>query len=218
MKTYLMAAVFVCAALISAQANLLTNPNFNLDTNGVPFADTEVLHGWSQVLAWSGSGGDTRGAQRDDYFAGIAHPTADMAGWVGVWGNPWGHFIRQDSGVIAQPNTQYEFTIDLINNNWWRTTMGFQVVDAGVWGTQVNAPNFAVPGGAWNTFSFTLDTAVNPEFVGKSIGVHVTSRDSDGGFIMATNASLVAIPEPATFGLVAAFGGAMMLIRRKIMI
>lgn len=215
-KAMIMAGVLVCGALVS-QANLLVNPNFDLDTNGVQQVDTEVLYHWGLVQAWEGSGGTGRGANKDDQL-GEAHPTADMAGWIGTWGNPWGHFIRQDSGLLAQPNTQYEFTVDLNQSSIWRAELNFKTVtDGNIWGATgtVSTGNFAIPGNAWTEFSFILDTAVNPEFVGHSLGVEVRLKDSDGGFLQATNASLEVIPEPATIGLMVISGG-VLLIRRRL--
>ncbi len=201
--------VMAVALVAAAQANVLTNPNFDLDINGDPFAVTDgtVNYDWALVQAWEGTAGEY-------VTGGSGHPTSPMMAKLGTWGNPWGFYTRQDSGVIALANTQYVFSVDMSDNSSYRNALAIQTVEAGVWGAAGVVDSGSIDtSSTWASYSLVLDTALNPEFVGKSLGVKAYQKDGDGGYLYITNASLEVVPEPATMALLGL--GALVLRRKK---
>jgi len=73
----------------------------------------------------------------------------------------------------------------------------------------------------WATWTLSVDlSSVTNTLVGQTIGMSIRSRSNTGGLesISYDNLSIdyVAIPEPATMGLFAVFGGSLLIIRRKL--
>ncbi|MDF7799267.1 PEP-CTERM sorting domain-containing protein [Pontiellaceae bacterium B1224] len=98
------------------------------------------------------------------------------------------------------------------------------IISGGSWGIRANGTNWTRDGvtsrtaGAAN--SLTLYEMLWNEGALTKDGVQVGTFEQNFDFTGATNgaSTLTAIPEPATLGLLGAFGGAILFIRRRFMI
>lgn len=162
-----LAAVLV--AVPAVQAELVTN------------ADCSSFAGWSQndwgnYYAYTDSGGDS------------------IFSW-GWWGD---QRVWQDTGTVFEANTVYNLNVRArkgdpnavgiqlelydVTNNW--AILAAQPYDFTLSTSGDNEP--------WETFNLALDTGLNPDLVGHTIGVGVRQRNEGGfGWIQVDNISLL---------------------------
>ncbi len=68
--------------------------------------------------------------------------------------------------------------------------------------------------GGWVTWTYTYATDASTTGIGQPLRIELTTGENVGWFDAVT---LDVIPEPATFGMVAVFGGGILFVRRKLM-
>ncbi|WP_372808505.1 hypothetical protein, partial [Pontiella sp.] len=86
----------------------------------------------------------------------------------------------------------------------------------GVSGVTYTAPTEAAPADlTWTTWTFTWEVAEGSSVIGKDLYFGVYNKTGGNGSAFFDDSTLsYAIPEPATLGLLAAFGGGILFIRR----
>lgn len=77
----------------------------------------------------------------------------------------------------------------------------------------------------WATFTLNVDLSAETNAWGAPIAFSIRTRNNSGEAVSYDNlriesldGGIVAIPEPATLGLIAAFGGSLLFIRRRFML
>ncbi|MCK4564245.1 MAG: hypothetical protein KAU94_06205 [Verrucomicrobia bacterium] len=214
-KTLIMSVLAGLAVAASADTVTVLNADFELGAN--PVADS-----WTRVDG-----------------AGVNSSPSCYAETVGGFGtgrnmhlkSDGGNYIQQllvlsDAGVM-DATTYNDFTIGMdygqrqngsdsnIRIALWNTTTGIELAGA----DQVITGAIET----WILGSWNLTYNSSAQTFGDAIALRITNLDPDlGGDAWRNTASIdnvtvTAIPEPATMGLLAAFGGSILFIRRKLM-
>lgn len=138
-------------------------------------------------------------------------------------------------GIAVESNTNYVFSANLVAETTDGTRGGTATVDI-LLGTDVGTATSLIGGPA--SFIYTGDDVVIDESYADQVSYQNFSTGTvgageelflvitrfgpadglTGAFFGVDNVDVSTIPEPATFGMMAAFGGAIMFIRRKMII
>lgn len=173
----------------------------------------------SRVASFGSSDGDTERA----FGLGFQAP-----GGFGA------QFQNNTGGAVTQLDIAYD------GEQWYRgnVTVGLtfdysldatSLMDAGATWTTVSALDFVAPNtlGMWTTGDGNLAANREADISASITGLNISDgatffirwgADGTGKGLGIDNVSVTAIPEPATMGLVALFGGAVLFIRRRFMI
>jgi len=167
----LLAAGFCGAA--RAGENMLANPNFELDANGEL---NQEVRGFSDVLEWNQWG--------DAALASSDHPEAALhcePGTASIW-----------TDVISGPleaDTEYYLECDIKSLSGAGAKAGLVIEDDN-WSNDIEILVDA-PESGWGRVYISVDTSVNPEFVGG--GVVVGARSEANVELNPTGSSSVAV-------------------------
>jgi len=131
-----------------------------------------------------------------------------------------GGWFWRDLGVTIEANKVYTFSL----THFKRDDQPGDIVqmrfmtDSDVGGFYSEVFESVDVNDTYVTRTITWDSGANASQNGKSLGILVfDSNGVAGGQVAIDNISVSVIPEPATLGLVAAFGGGIIFIRRRIM-
>lgn len=210
---YAFAALAVSA--LSASATLIPLNNASFDNN--------VLQGtWSPqttFMSFPGRttvGGITTASLAPNDGTGFASLSSGVVGPLPGDGDSTYHAVSLTAGQ------EYKLTFAVAtssadNADDVDTTFAIAVYTSG-WGVFAESAwqTLAQDGDTWSDFSYTFTADADADF---NIGIrNYTDPASGSGTLYVDNARFEAIPEPATMGLVALFGGAILFVRRKLTI
>ena len=230
----LLVASMVLAIAGAASANLLTNGDFDAsftDGYGASFNATtdgswaymaqttlEVPNwqadNWGYVKNWANSNSDPWGHD----FGVTVSPQA--GGAAGSWGAA-GHMLNmwQNTGAIGAEGDTATLTFwvnslaaDYGANAWMNVSLQFIGDNPATWNYNATATPLGLVQDTWTEVTLEVP-ALSAGQAGKQIQVHVQAAG-----VWIDDMDLTVIPEPATLGLVAAFGGAIFMIRKKLAI
>jgi hypothetical protein len=205
LASFALAAVFAMSGI--ASATLLTNGDFSQD-DGV--SSMNAL-GWDEYNSQSGGGG---WVNRETNANGPYGDTNNFHYAMGMWAG-YGATVSQDV-AIPDDGMGYELTADNSLDAWWMNSAYLRLEFYGG-GTLLNVnesahwsqPNYDV-GTAWANYSLKGTAPAGSDTVRVILGSY-----GEGGTARFDNAVLVAIPEPATIGLLGLAGGGLVLFRRR---
>lgn len=208
-------ALIAAAVLMTGQAsaNLLTNASFE---SGIEYGDPNQPN-W---FAFFGAGSTGTESTSDPGYAGTIMPS-DGVHHLSIRndGTPGG-FSGVFQRVIGTGGKDYTFSFDAKSNSGVPFAIGaefrLEFLDGsdGVIGA---TPNTTIGGsltGAYQTFSLTATAPVGTVKVAPVIAVETFSASGAAGDLFVDNASLTAVPEPASVALMA-LGGLAMIGRRR---
>ena len=228
MKKRTLIMLAVASLVASTQANLVSNGDFeNPDITGT--AVTDPITDWTKAQRTSRLDQDVIGPLSGGNllpgnFGGVTNQALRMGGNLQY---------RLTQGLVHNWAADDSFTLNFnASEVWWRaggtgddlTISIFETVSGTLlWDTglilladthlgdvgEANNLDWA----ANQTFSYSFDPG---DFTTGTEGSAITIELKSHGVVWADNVSL-AIPEPATLGMVAAFGGGILFIRRKLM-
>ncbi len=221
----LVAVADVLAATSSAQANLITNGDFSANASSYtawPGYDGTVGNP-SAPAGWTDNGG-----------SGVGHGGVNGVDAVLTGGSPtapfgpssqessptmdWG-FLQTSTQALYQAFTvtsgqTYQVSyLDASRAGETGTTLRTYILSGSLGGTQL-ATNSTLPGNVSfqaESFTFTADSNTTDYIVFQNAGGSLTSPTVD-----FTDVSVVAVPEPAAFGLLAGVTGMLLLWKRKV--
>ncbi len=208
--------LFVLLAFaVSAQANILTNGGFELDTNIDAFYWADDWNAWNWAGGWSGW------VNNNPLSDGFSAPSAftayedDAYGYAGGWGgNSAGITFDFTSPVVGQ---EYIASVMYSTEDWGGDNQAALRVKW--WGDYGEVSNVytiidaAGPMSTWELFSVNVG-AVPFGTTGGQFELEAGNNVADdGGTVLFDNASLSVVPEPMTIGLLGL--GGLFLRRRK---
>ena len=209
------------AGVVASQAGLYATPLLNASFESVE--NGGVPGGWGYVIDdWSESPDNTQVFYEQSSGIGLV---GDGLIWVGF---ETGGTLYQDIGTVDD-NQAYNLTA-LIGARWGTSfvTGAFSLYAGGAPGDaadDIALSSFAtlissnqvtvadgISTGDLDVYSVSVDLATGTGHTGETLWLQIESVEGKDYF---DNVAIVAIPEPGTLGLLAAFGGSLVVIRRK---
>ncbi|WP_372807623.1 hypothetical protein [Pontiella sp.] len=217
MKRTIVALMALSGLLASANANLITNGDFEAD--GLANTANNIV---GPITGWN-DGANVRVDTVDSKLPAVPTTAVRLTGNATVYQN-----------FTTAWDADSTFTVDFnACNVWWKsgTEPGIWVSLRSATGTEYEAQlaNTAQTHTNSTYADWTEDMTWSFDFSGADLiaagasaddelRVNFYSKNNSNSISWLDNVSVTVIPEPATLGLVAAFGGSVLFIRRRFMI
>ena len=208
-------ALLVFALADRAPSQSLTISNFSFENATGYGAQTTAPSSWNNENQTPGSGGNGNVVLGSPNYTGylgnnIFELNLDVGGVAGSSGTSW---VSSVSLGTYQPNSLYTLTVSMAMNGGNDTRSAMIALAAGGFSGNATTPSYTVAATtvnhsnlttAFQDYTVTINTSLNPGVVGQQIGVlleHEALNSQYGNQVAFDNVRLTAIPEVSTFAL-----------------